>query len=237
MTKTKTATDAYLALLTADLLTAEDEVALAAIAQNPDHPESEKARNTMIEANLRLVVYVAKKYKGRAHKLGFDFMSLIQEGNIGLMRAVEKFDGSKGVRFSTYAVHWIRQAIGRAIQNKASTIRVPVHMHEIVSKLRQACRMMADITGEEPTPPEVAFFLELPEDKVKAAFCYIRPTLSLDKPVGEESGGPSLGDFIEDEQGSLVDAVDQAANKSVVHTILRTLTPREEKVLKLRFAV
>ena len=130
--------------LTADLLTREDEVKLAAVAQDPEHPESEKARNAMIEANLRLVVYVAKKYKGRGRKLGFDFMSLIQEGNIGLMRAVEKFDGSKGVRFSTYAVHWIRQAIGRAIQNKASTIRVPVHMHEIVANLRKAARLMSE---------------------------------------------------------------------------------------------
>lgn len=237
MPMTKTATDAYLALLTADLLTPEDEVTLAATAQDSSHPESDKARNAMIEANLRLVVHVAKKYRGRGRKLGFDFMSLIQEGNIGLMRAVEKFDGSKGVRFSTYAVYWIRQSIGRALQNKASTIRVPVHMHEIVSKLKQTVRLMTDASGEAPTAEDVAAFLELPEDKVKAAFRYIQPTVSLDKPVGAEDGDSTVGDFIEDEQGSLVDKVDDAASKSVVWTILRTLTPREEKVLRMRFAV
>lgn len=234
---TKTATDAYLALLTADLLTREDEVALAAIAQDTDHPESEKARQAMIEANLRLVVHVAKKYRGRASKLGVSYIDLIQEGNIGLMTAVEKFDGDRGHRFSTYAVYWIRQSIGRALQNKASTIRVPVHVHEVVGKLKSAARLIGEMNGEDPTPAEVASFLELPEDKVTRLWQYVRPCDSLDRQVGSEDGDSVLGDFVEDTGNSLIDAVDDAASKSLVHTVLRTLTPREEKVLKLRFAV
>jgi len=224
-----TATSAYLGGLKAELLTAEQEIALCEAAQKGD----EAAREKMIEANLRLVVFIAKKYRGRGSACGMDFVTLIQEGNIGLMKAVNKFDPARGARFSTCAAWWIRQAIGRALQNNGATIRVPVYLQEIVSALKKAMRLMGE-NGEEITPGALASFLELPEGKVTKAFQYIRPTLSLDRPMGED-GEATMGDFVEDTSASAEDRAVEATDQVLIRAALRTLTPKEEKVIRMRF--
>lgn len=211
------------------LLTYEEEIDLAEKVLNGD----EEAKQKLAESNLRLVVSIAKKYVGR----GMLFLDLIQEGNMGLIKAVEKFDYTKGYKFSTYATWWIRQAITRAIADQARTIRIPVHMVETINKLIRTSRHLLQQLGREPTPEEIAKELEIPVEKVLEIQKIAQDPVSLETPIGEEDDS-HLGDFIQDEDSP-------APQDSVAYTLLReqleevmsTLTPREAKVLKLRFGL
>ena len=215
------------------LLTPEEEIQLAEKMSGGNEEEAAKARKRLAEANLRLVVSIAKKYVGR----GMSFLDLIQEGNMGLIKAVEKYDYTKGFKFSTYATWWIRQAITRAIADQARTIRIPVHMVETITKVKKASSQLLHQNGHDPSPEDIAEYLDMPVERVREIMRIAQDPVSLETPIGEEEDS-HLGDFIPDEDAPAPqEAASQVALKEQINQVLSTLTEREEMVLRLRFGL
>ena len=216
-----------------DNLITIDEIKDINRRMNVGDAKARRAKKEMVEANLRLVISIAKKYTNR----GLQFLDLIQEGNIGLMKAVDKFEYRRGYKFSTYATWWIRQAITRSIADQARTIRIPVHMIETINKLNRISRQMIQEMGREPTPEELAIKMEMPEDKIRKVLKIAKEPISMETPIGDDEDS-HLGDFIED--GNAVSPLDSATSQSLAeatYQILASLTPREAKVLRMRFGI
>jgi len=210
-----------------------DELAVALRVIREGESRAQEGQKRLIEANLRLVVSIAKRYTNR----GLGFLDLVQEGNIGLMRAVEKFEYQRGYKFSTYATWWIRQSVSRAIADQARTIRIPVHMIETINKVVRSSRYLVQQLGREPTPEEIAAKMEMPLDKVRKVLRIVKEPVSLETPIGDEEES-SLGDFVEDRQTvSPSDAAVYTSLEEQTRKVLATLTPREEQILRMRFGI